>query len=111
MGRPKGSKNKKPAACHKPKLKSQFANTKMADQLHEDFSANRGAYAYEGLYAKYQRIFDKEYFCLIDFDTAWKRLLRKVQELHGVDYQSKHDNIVAARTKPRNRTSSSTHEF
>ena len=92
MGRPKGSKNRKGtlAANTPPKLKSQFANTKMADRLHADFCANRGAHAYDMLRSKYEKLFNSDYFCLIDFDTAWHRLLKKVHAVHGVDYQLKH---------------------
>jgi hypothetical protein len=108
MPRPKGSKNKfiKPAP---QRLKTQFANTAMANQLHADFCAGRGIYSYDGLRLKYEQLFTKDYFCLISFDTAWKRLLRKVQEVHGVDYETKYANAVRARTQPRNRKPKSGH--
>ena len=103
MPRPKGSKNRKPAACHKPRKKSQFANTEMANKLHADFCAGRGAFAYEALRIRYNKLFDTDYFCLIDFDTAWHRLLKKVKEVHGIDYHAKYTAMDEARRRPRSR--------
>lgn len=103
MGRPKGSKNKKPAAYLQPKLKSQFANSDMANKLHAEFCAGRGVYAYDALREKYEKIFDQDYFCLTDFDTAWKKLLKKVQALHGIDYLTRYNEWRTAITKPRTR--------
>jgi hypothetical protein len=107
MGRPKGSKNKKPAAYLQPKPKSQFANTKMADQLHADFIEQGGLYAYPALRRKYETLFNDEFFCLISFDVAWKKLLRKVQEVHGVDYFGRYEAMMEAKRKPRNRNKNS----
>ena len=109
MPRPKGSKNRKTDGFtigDKPtpnKPKSQFANTKMAEQLYAEFK-EEGIWAYEALRSRYEKLFDAEYFCLIDFDTAWQRLLKKVQAVHGVDLHEKYTTLKWQRSRPRKRS-------
>lgn len=96
MGRPKGSKNKR--TTQKPvKMKSQFANTEMANKLHKDFQTGGGLNGYDGLRQKYEKIFESEYFCMISFTLAWKRLLKKVHEVHGVDYLTRYNDMMEKR--------------
>lgn len=75
----------------------------MAEKLYADFK-QESIWAYEALRAKYEKIFDSEYFCLIDFNTAWHRLLKKVQLLHGVNLHEKYTTLKLQRSRPRKRS-------